>query len=102
MPWLRLREVKLTDDCLAEIAAAGSEFVRVEEAVQGLRWLLARNPTPVGAFSTTLYGMAFVIYGWDSAGSGMPDMWAVYRFDDTTVEIHGINAMAPDEADQVE
>src|ERR1700681_2524513 len=96
MPWLKLRAVIILPEAQAEIKEAQAKFDRINEAIEGLTWLLARNPSPTGSFPTVLKNVHFTMYGWEGAvDTGMPDMWVVYAFDDDQVQVHGINAMEP-------
>ena len=96
MPWLKLRAVVVLPDAQAEIAEARKHYQRIDESIDGLKWLLSRNPQPAGSFPTVLNHIQFTMYGWRGTGDvGMPDMWVVYAFDDDEVQIHGINAMEP-------
>jgi hypothetical protein len=101
MPWLKLREVIILPDAQAEVDDARGDFSRIDEAIEGLKWLLARNPLPAGSFPTVLNNSHFTMYGWEGAtGTGTPDMWVVYSFDDDRVEVHGINVMSPTEEEE--
>jgi hypothetical protein len=103
MPWLKLREIVILNDCEKEIDLAREQYARFDEAWDGVKWLLARNPEPPGSFpSVTTADADYFIYGFrGDAASGIPDMWIFYEYSDDEITIHGINANdAPSEENE--
>ena len=94
MPWLNLRDVLPTDECLGEIADVRQKYSRFNEIWAGIVWLFAREPEPEGSFESVVHeGVRYLIYGFrGDAAAGIPDMWIFYGYDEKQVRIHGINA----------
>jgi hypothetical protein len=103
MPWLKLRKVVPTDECEIEILETLGKFKRFEDAWNGLRWLLERNPTPVEAFlSLSIDGVDYYLYGFEGdRAADIPTMWVFYHFTDDEVVVHGINAIEAPEPDEI-
>jgi hypothetical protein len=96
MPWLKLLNV-VFHDCDAEIEQARKDFPRLDDALEGLKWMLARNGRPVEAFPTSASGTDFMLGVAGDRDGGIPDMWVVYKYDDEKLTILAINAMEADE-----
>jgi hypothetical protein len=94
MPWLRLRDVLTTVERQDEIADARRRYPRFDQIWEGIVWLFARDPEPMGSFESTVHqDIRYLIYGFrGDAVARIPDMWIFYEYDDSQVRIHGINA----------
>lgn len=78
------------------------QFSRFDEAWEGLKWLLARNPD-IGIKQTDANnqptGYRLYAQAHDEL-AGTPEIWVVYSVSDNEVIIYEINAQAPPEEDE--
>lgn len=67
---------------------------RFDEAMEALKWLLARNPQPDGSLRREVGDVWWTAYV--QAGDALaktPDIWVTYTFDANEVVIFGVNAL---------
>lgn len=104
--WQRLRTI-VEETAASQAADSFSDkFTRFDEAWEGLKWLLSRNPE-IGYRQTTSKnghstGFRLHIQASDEFAK-TPEIWVVYTFDDNEVTIYEINAVIrPPESDDPE
>jgi hypothetical protein len=99
------RQVKLSADAQNSVAEYQGNFARFGEVLEGLVWLLARNPEPVGlcfefdSRSGTKYFHAG-IHG--DFLAKIPDVWVVYSYTDHVLSVHDIYACEGSPDDDLE
>lgn len=97
MSWQVLREVVEELDVSNYVDLFTEKFPRFEEAWEGLKWLLSRNPAPKGsARREAVSGGEYRSYV--SASDPLaktPEIWVVYTYTDDQVIILGVNAVEP-------
>lgn len=94
MTWQVLRDIVEELGVSKHLDLLTEKFPRFDEAWEGLKWVLSRNPTPKGSSlkisAEQKRYRAFVLAGDTLAGT--PDIRVVYTHDDQQVVILGVQA----------
>lgn len=93
MPNSTLRTIVEDDGVSASIEAACADYPRGEEAVDGLRWVLARHPG--SGKVVKVHGADFLVYVQDDRNlSGNPFLRVIYTYNEEQVVIHALEAFS--------
>lgn len=68
----------------------------VDARLEGLSWILARNPMPIGALAPTKQGRTWLVRTrpvGNKRQPRVPVLWLFYRFDAKTVTYEGLDVM---------
>jgi len=93
--WTRLREIKLSAEAQNSIDEYQSEFARFNDIWEGLQWLLARNPEPIGSCYRygTVNGTEYFYTGrHGDLIARVPDVWILYSHNEQELLVHDIYA----------
>jgi hypothetical protein len=90
-----MRNFHLSPNAQNSVEQYRSTFVRFDDVWEGLIWLLTRNPEPIGICYEfeTRNGTTYLHAGTHGDFvAGIPDVWAVYSYDERELTIHDVYA----------
>lgn len=97
MAWTVLRTIVEELDVSATVDLLSEQHARFSETWDGIKWLLARTPTPKGAVRRLNAPYWIYVFGGDPI-AGTPSVAVIWTFDDAEVTILGVMLVADSDA----
>ncbi len=101
MRWISARTVVKENDVSAECDRLERTYVRFDDLLAAIEWLLARRCDEIESLKRTVHGFEYRLYRFaGDTVAGTPEVVVLYTYDDDEVNLIGIRAEEADSSEE--